>query len=174
MADSCELAAESCRLQAKYSFTIKLLRQAGILNRTTCASSSFWRPAPWSLYKTLRRHPKRMWRIYYRGEENRKMSFKVIDSSLCVIVPLPVFPTKHSCYRSEWRFWESTSLVMGNGKRHNDGERKASSWSDSEGSVTVVRKTARCHSEWKETKGCPLFIRSQRRGAFPELRVKLF
>ena len=38
----------------------------------------------------------------------------------------------------------------------------------------MVRKTVRCHSEWKETKGCRLFIRSRRRGAFPELRVKLF
>ena len=143
MADSCELAAVSCRLQAKYSFTIKLLRQASIPNRTTCASSSFWRPTPWSLYKTLRRHPKRMRRICYRGKENRKMSFKVIDSSLCVIVPLPVFSTKHSCHRSEWRLKERASLVMGNGKRHNDGERKASSWSDSEGSVPVMRKAVR-------------------------------
>ena len=37
-----------------------------------------------------------------------------------------------------------------------------------------MRKTVRCHSEWKETKGCRLFLRSQRRGAFPELQVKLF
>lgn len=46
--------------------------------------------------------------------------------------------------------------------------------SASEEFAAVVRKAVRCHSEWKETKGCPLFIRSQRRGAFPELRVKLF
>ena len=34
------------------------------------------------------------------------MSFKVIDSSLCVTVPFPVFLTKHSCVHSEWRLEE--------------------------------------------------------------------
>ena len=47
------------------------------------------------------RHPEHERRICYRGEENRKMSFKVIDSSLCVTVPFPVFLTKHSCVHSE-------------------------------------------------------------------------
>ena len=56
----------------------------------------------------------------------------------------------------------------------NDGGWQDVILSDSEGSIIVVRKAVRRHSEWKETKGCRLFIRSQRRGAFPELRVKLF
>ena len=77
--------------------------------------------------KLVRRHPERMWRICYRGEESRKLVTRVIDSSLRATLPFPIFPTRHSYLRSEWRFWESTSLTMGNGKRHNDGERKASS-----------------------------------------------
>ena len=53
--------------------------------------------------KTIRCHPERMWRICYRNEESGKMSFKVIDSSLGVMLLFPVFPTRHSCHRSEWR-----------------------------------------------------------------------
>ena len=44
----------SCKLTILLRF--KPLRQASILNRTTCASSFFWQPTPWSLYKTLRFH----------------------------------------------------------------------------------------------------------------------
>ena len=51
--------------------------------------------------KTIRRHPVRQRRIYTRGEENRKMSFKVTDSSLHATAPFPVLPTKHSYHRSE-------------------------------------------------------------------------
>ena len=50
-----------------------------------------------------RRHPERQRRICYRGEGSRKLVTRGIDSSLCVTVPFPVFPTQH------------------------DGERKASS-----------------------------------------------
>ena len=42
------------------------------------------------------------------------MSFKVIDSSLCVTVPFPVFLTKHSCVHSEWRLKERVTMT-GNG-----------------------------------------------------------
>ena len=51
--------------------------------------------------KTIRRHPVRQRRIYTRGEESRKMSFKVIDSSLRFTILFPVFPTKHYYLRSE-------------------------------------------------------------------------
>ena len=60
--------------------------------------------------KTIRCHPKRMWKICYRNEESGKMSFKVIDSSLGVMLLFPVFPTRHSCYRSEWRLTISVTL----------------------------------------------------------------
>ena len=63
--------------------------------RSECEGSA---PA---MRKTIRRHPERQRRIYARGEESRKMSFKVIDSSLRFTILFPVFPTKHSCLRSE-------------------------------------------------------------------------
>ncbi|WP_302534577.1 hypothetical protein, partial [Dialister invisus] len=50
---------------------------------------------------SARRHSERQRRIYTRGEENRKMSFKVTDSSLHATAPFPVLPTKHSYHRSE-------------------------------------------------------------------------
>ena len=113
----------SCQLQAKYSFTVWVITTSeypqSIVLRTP--TGSFWRPTPWSPYKTVKCHPERQRRIYYRSEEDGKISFKVIDSSLCVTIPFPVLFTKHSYPRSEWRFWESTSLIMGNGKCHNEG-----------------------------------------------------
>ena len=52
---SCKMIkAVSCKLTILLRF--KSLRQASILNRTTCASSFFWRRVPWSLCK------KRYWR----------------------------------------------------------------------------------------------------------------
>ena len=80
------------------------------------------------MMENVKRHPEHERRIYSRSEENGNTSAEVIDSSLCATIPFPILPTKHSCPRSEWRFWESTSPTMGNGKRHNDEERKASSW----------------------------------------------
>ena len=64
-----QLWAVSCKLTILLRF--ESLRRASILSRTACASSSFQRPTPWFLYKTVRCHPERMWRIYYRGEESR-------------------------------------------------------------------------------------------------------
>ena len=91
---------------------------------------------------------KRMWRIYDHGEESGKLSSKVIDSSLCATVPLfPVFSTQHSYLRSEWRFWESTSLTMGNRKRHDDGERKASSKANAKDLYLWWGKLVRRHPE---------------------------
>ena len=62
-------------------------------------------------------------------------------------VPFPVFSTQHSCLRSEWRFWESTSLTMGNGKRHDDGERKASSKANAKDLYLWWGKLVRRHPE---------------------------
>ena len=64
---SCELSATSLNILLRFESS----RQASILSRTACASSSFQRPTPWFLYKTVRCHPERVWRIYYRGEESR-------------------------------------------------------------------------------------------------------
>ena len=54
-----------------------------------------------------------------------KLSSEVIDSSLCVTVPFSVFPTRHSCLRSEWR--RTASVIL----------------NECEGSMTVVREMER-------------------------------
>jgi len=53
--------------------------------------------------KTVSCHSERKRRIYARGEESHKTSFSITDSSLCVTIPFPVFPSRHFCHRLEWR-----------------------------------------------------------------------
>ena len=51
--------------------------------------------------KNEKRHPEHERRIYSRSEENGNTSAEVIDSSLCVTIPFPVFLEQHFCLRSE-------------------------------------------------------------------------
>ena len=118
-----------------------------------------------------------MWRIYTRGEESRKMPFKVIDSSLGVMLLFPVFPTRNSCIHSEWRMEEEDKSYQLWAVSYKllavSCELKAEAYdfhlvsyetsakdlfvvvremlnvirSEREGSITVMRKTVRRHPE---------------------------
>lgn len=64
-------------------------------------------------------HPEHERRIYSRSEENGNTSAEVIDSSLCATIPFPIFPTKHSCSRSNdgggkarHQQWGTESVIM--------------------------------------------------------------
>ena len=52
--------------------------------------------------ENIKRHSERQRRIYYRNEEKRWDVISIIDSSLCVTIPFPVFLIRRSCLRSEW------------------------------------------------------------------------
>ena len=56
----------------------------------------------------------------------RQDVIRVIDSSLRVMLPLPVFPTKHSCLHSEW---------PRHGSHHNEGGTLIVILNECEGSI---------------------------------------
>ena len=68
----------------------------------------------------------------------RQDVIRVIDSSLRVIFPLSCFLTKHSCLHSEWPW---------HGSHHNEGGTLIVILNECEGSIPVVRKSVKCHSE---------------------------
>lgn len=53
------------------------------------------------MMENVKRHPEHERRIYSRSEKNGNTSVEVIDSSLHVTALFSIFPTKHSCLRSE-------------------------------------------------------------------------
>ena len=56
---------------------------------------------PEAMSKTIRRHPEAIAKDLLPWGESRKMPFKVIDSSLGVMLLFPVFLEQHSCIHSE-------------------------------------------------------------------------
>ena len=121
-----------------------------------------------------RPHPERKWRICTRNEGiGKASSWSDSEGSIAVVRKAVKCYQSHRfftlCHRSAFPFFpQGFSASCKRARRYpecqrrirtrNEGAGKASSWSDSEGSIAVVRKAVKCHQRHRFFTLCHRFV----------------